>query len=512
MRKDGLCSLSWFVVVMSCLVLTGCPTERGPAITSFSLNENATFTPAPTVTLDHACSGTPSHYMASESGSFAGASWLVYEDLPTFALSAGNGAKTVYFKVKNGSGESAVVSDSITFDAAMASQAPAAPTNLQIALDTQAASQPAIRLTWKDNSNGGAGGNELEFVVERRRYDNVEREQYGVVATVPGESGGNGTRTWTDQGLAYATHYTYRVRARNWAGYSGYTGEQKLALGNHPGPGAPTGALTLRVSLSSGTSALLEWSDALREDGYRIEYKVQGNWALICGLQADLTYIYIDDLVQGSTYTFRIVAVNDFGTKASNSADITVPAAPGATLKVYNDTPYDLIEIRLDNQNILSAGQVVQPGYYLQRAGLSAGTHSLYVGIGVGDDEYFNRTNNQLVLTTGQTKQENVTLRAQHVVAGTWWGWEPATFPNFVEHRIEFYTNGGFTRSKRVGTGAWTNVQSGSIVNASWLNYSPIISFNLGAGGAYTSTQMPFASLFARIGDSGGAVQLNRQD
>jgi hypothetical protein len=34
---------------------------------------------------------------------------------PAFALSSGNGTKTVYFKVKNAAGASTVVSETITF-------------------------------------------------------------------------------------------------------------------------------------------------------------------------------------------------------------------------------------------------------------------------------------------------------------------------------------------------------------------------------------------------------------
>ena len=54
--------------------------------------------------------------MASESSSFTGASWQPYSTAPTFWLFSNNGPKTVYFKVKNASGESAVVSDTITLN------------------------------------------------------------------------------------------------------------------------------------------------------------------------------------------------------------------------------------------------------------------------------------------------------------------------------------------------------------------------------------------------------------
>ncbi|MCP4689532.1 MAG: DNRLRE domain-containing protein, partial [Desulfobacterales bacterium] len=50
-----------------------------------------------------------------ESPDFANASWQEYAPAPTFLLSEGAGLKTVYFKVKNDSGESDALSDAIEF-------------------------------------------------------------------------------------------------------------------------------------------------------------------------------------------------------------------------------------------------------------------------------------------------------------------------------------------------------------------------------------------------------------
>jgi hypothetical protein len=44
---------------------------------------------------------------------FVGASWQAYSTAPSFVLSAESGTKTVYFRLKNGFGESSVVSDTI---------------------------------------------------------------------------------------------------------------------------------------------------------------------------------------------------------------------------------------------------------------------------------------------------------------------------------------------------------------------------------------------------------------
>jgi len=83
-------------------------------VTSFAINSGAASTTNPVVTLNNTCVGAPTQYMASESPTFSGASWQAYGAAPSFTLSAGEGGmKTVYFKVKNASGESGVVSDTI---------------------------------------------------------------------------------------------------------------------------------------------------------------------------------------------------------------------------------------------------------------------------------------------------------------------------------------------------------------------------------------------------------------
>ncbi|MBW7864696.1 MAG: SUMF1/EgtB/PvdO family nonheme iron enzyme, partial [Candidatus Hydrogenedentes bacterium] len=84
-----------------------------PELTTLSLNSGDTATSNPAVTLNNTCAGSPTQYMASEDPAFTGASWATYGTAPTFTLSIGVGARTVYFKVKNAIGESGVASDSI---------------------------------------------------------------------------------------------------------------------------------------------------------------------------------------------------------------------------------------------------------------------------------------------------------------------------------------------------------------------------------------------------------------
>jgi hypothetical protein len=85
----------------------------GPAVTSFKINSGGVSTTNGVVTLTNTAANSPTHYMASEDAGFGDTDWKVYSTAPSFTLSSGVGTKTVYFKLKNGIGESSVVSDTI---------------------------------------------------------------------------------------------------------------------------------------------------------------------------------------------------------------------------------------------------------------------------------------------------------------------------------------------------------------------------------------------------------------
>lgn len=86
-----------------------------PVLDSFVINSGQEFTQEKNVTLNITYSGqAPSHYMASENAGFVGASWVEYAANPTFELSEGFNAKTVYVKLKNVYGETGTLSDGIT--------------------------------------------------------------------------------------------------------------------------------------------------------------------------------------------------------------------------------------------------------------------------------------------------------------------------------------------------------------------------------------------------------------
>lgn len=187
---EGLCKRD---PTIDAACLTGLyPTA--PTLDWFAINNGASQTTSNTVTLNNSASCAPTQYMASESPSFSGASWLTYSSAPTFTLSPGLGNKTVYLKVKNSVGVSSVLNDSITLVAPV----PAAPSNPGATNVTTA----SIRWTWTDNSSDEAGFN---------------------VYADPGSDAPTTLRTttppnatyWDYSGLIANTQYAFQVAATN---------------------------------------------------------------------------------------------------------------------------------------------------------------------------------------------------------------------------------------------------------------------------------------------------------
>ena len=106
-------AVGWSLLTML-IFSAGCSSH--PAITHFAINNGADSTTSPTITLNNTCTGSPTHYMTSESSGFSGATWQTYSTSLSFTFPAGNGTRTVYFKVKNATGDSGVVSGTITLN------------------------------------------------------------------------------------------------------------------------------------------------------------------------------------------------------------------------------------------------------------------------------------------------------------------------------------------------------------------------------------------------------------
>lgn len=88
-------------------------------LNSISINGGAGSTSSREVTISMSITGSPTHYMLSESPSFSGASWNTYSGVSVpFTLSSGAGSKTVYCKVKNATTTTAISNATISLQEA----------------------------------------------------------------------------------------------------------------------------------------------------------------------------------------------------------------------------------------------------------------------------------------------------------------------------------------------------------------------------------------------------------
>ena len=198
---------------------------------------------------------------------------------------------------------------------------PAAPT----ALTAQAASSSAINLAWQDNST-----NETSFRVEQLVGTGYQEVQ--VLAA--------GTLQVQIIGLAPGTAYTFRVRAANTAGTSGYSNiASAITTASIPPPpsgGAPGAPSSLSGWAASPGEVVLNWIDnASNETAFRVERSVNGAFQEVATVGANITTARISGLPSGSGQLFRVRASNAAGFSAyTNTAFVTTPSpdptAPGA--------------------------------------------------------------------------------------------------------------------------------------------------------------------------------------
>ncbi|MFH1414075.1 MAG: fibronectin type III domain-containing protein, partial [Candidatus Omnitrophota bacterium] len=187
---------------------------------------------------------------------------------------------------------------------------PAAPSGLNATV----VSSTQINLSWADNSN-----NEDGFKIERK----TETGATGTYAQI-GTVGANVT-TFNNTGLTANTTYSYRVRAYNVAGDSGWSNEVSATTSNLP-PVAPSGLTATAVSTSQIN---LSWQDnSTNETGFKIERKTgaTGTYAQIGTVGVNVKTFNNTGLTANAIYYYKVKAYNATGDSGpSNEASATTP-------------------------------------------------------------------------------------------------------------------------------------------------------------------------------------------
>jgi len=186
---------------------------------------------------------------------------------------------------------------------------PAAPSNLAAAM-----SGTNVSLSWHDNA-----ANETQFFVER--CQGAGCGTFGPVgATGANENG------WTDYGTAAGQSYTYRVRAWNSNGYSGYSNTASIVVPDGPpSPPLAPGNLTAQA-LDTGRVRLAWTNNGPQQDLVKIE-RCRGlsctNFAQIAAVAGTATTFTDSGLARNTTYRYRVRAHNGAGDSPySNTATV----------------------------------------------------------------------------------------------------------------------------------------------------------------------------------------------
>ncbi|MHB8784442.1 MAG: fibronectin type III domain-containing protein, partial [Desulfobacteria bacterium] len=191
--------------------------------------------------------------------------------------------------------------------------APSAP----VGLAATPLSGSTISLAWTDTSS-----NEDSFVIERKTGVGL----FGVIAT-PSTSD---IAAYTDASLSERTTYTYRIKAHNSLGDSGYSNESTATTLL----GTPTNATAVAAS---PTLVNISWTDnSAFETGYRVERKVGtgGAYIVIATLPADSSSYADNSVSAGTYYSYRIQAVDNVTptiSAYSNETSVTTPGTAAIT-------------------------------------------------------------------------------------------------------------------------------------------------------------------------------------
>jgi len=194
----------------------------------------------------------------------------------------------------------------------------------------------AITLTWSDNSL-----DETAFEIERCIGSGCA--DFVLIATIPS----NNINSMNDVGLAEVTTYSYRVRAVNAAGASGYSNVASATTSY----ARPDGQLTSLVGTFTNGVVELTWiENATNETRFEIErYEVGagGTEFIVIGTVAPDTTSFVDTTaLRGTSYLYRVVPwrFDIFG-----GAPIVVTVETGAGIAAPTD-----VKAKASSQNSIS--------------------------------------------------------------------------------------------------------------------------------------------------------------
>ncbi|NLX90404.1 MAG: hypothetical protein GXZ07_02240 [Firmicutes bacterium] len=372
------------------------------------------------------------------------------------------------------------VSDYSNTAGAVTGGVPSAPQDLKAA-----ASGAQIRLTWKDTSNNEAG-----FKIERKAGSGDFVQIDAVKAN---------STAYLDTDVTAGVLYTYRVRAYNDAGDSGYSAEASSAL--ESAPAAPSNLTAVPVSKYQ---IKLTWTDnASNEEGFKIERRTEGGKYVQIAEVEHNTTTYTDSwLSPNKTYYYRVRAYNSRGhseySNESSAVTGVVPAAPSdlAAEAVSRSQITLSWKDNSDNETGFKIERRTSGGSYVQIATLGANKRS-YTDTGLSPNtSYYYRVraynsvgnspySNEVVVSTGVPAAPTgltATAVSENAIMLTW----EDNASNETGFKIERKTSGG-SFAQVATAGANTRVYYDNGLAADTVYYYRVRAYNSAGNSPYSS-------------------------
>ena len=293
---------------------TGAPTISGTA----QVGETLTADTSGIADADGLANATFSYQWLADDTDIAGATGL------TYTLTDSEESKAIKVQVSftddADNGETLTSAATGAVAGAQPTEPPDKPTGLEAT-----ASHDSVTLTWDD-----PGDDNITGYVILRRIPGVDPEGHFDVLVA---NTGTAATTYTDDTVSAETRYTYRIKAINGAGTSERSRWSHIDTPAAPVPDKPTG---LEATESHG-QVVLTWDDPGDDTitGYVILRRVRendtgGDFSVLVADTGTAALTYTDDTVAaGTTYTYRIKAINEHGTsERSRWFHIDIPAAP----------------------------------------------------------------------------------------------------------------------------------------------------------------------------------------